>query len=208
MAETCGICLESLTDPGCQTLECKHVFHSHCIAEMRRLGVTARCPFCRASSSELTTVKEMFDNAVLLKLRGKYADAARKYLEILDVDRDHYLAAYNLGLMYYNGDGVEEDKAKAAQLYKKASAAGHAKAAAEGEPRVVKRPAQAVARLRQAQLRKACARLGVLKDAPRVVLHLPGPLRAARLEAARVVGLGGVANNVVAAEALVDVLLG
>ena len=34
-------------------------------------------------------------------------------------------ALYNLGIAYYHGDGVQEDKAKAVEFYKKAAMQGH-----------------------------------------------------------------------------------
>jgi hypothetical protein len=50
--------------------------------------------------------------------------AATQYSE----DAKAIAAIYNLGLMYAHGTVVEEDKAKAAELYAKAHAAGHVKA--------------------------------------------------------------------------------
>ena len=120
MLERCAICLESLDTPGwgCQMLGCKHTFHKSCVAEMRRQGATSCCPLCRATSSELTTVQEMLDTAVLREMQKDYSGAARLYQEILNVDIGNVHAMVNLGVRYECGEGVEMNKAKASDARK------------------------------------------------------------------------------------------
>ena len=49
---------------------------------------------------------------------GNYAEEARLYQKILDLDAGHELAKLNLAEMYANGEGVKQDEKKAAGLYK------------------------------------------------------------------------------------------
>ena len=61
-------------------------------------------------------------------LGEKNYDQARKYY-LLAADEGNYLAMYNLACMYYFGDGVEKDDAKAFQWYRKATENGDMEAA-------------------------------------------------------------------------------
>ena len=57
------------------------------------------------------------DTAVFRYLRGDNQDAFRLFNEVLELDVDHAQAALRLGAMYQNGEGVQKDKAKAAEMY-------------------------------------------------------------------------------------------
>jgi TPR repeat protein len=135
MEENCAICLEPLISGGSeqrrcvlQTLACEHVFHERCVADLRRHGRAPRCPLCRAASSELTTVQEMLDSAVLRDTEGDHAGAAVLYQQILGVDASHVQALLNLALCYDRGQGVRRSKGKAFELFRRAHAAGSADA--------------------------------------------------------------------------------
>jgi len=134
MAEdVCALCLEPLELAGggrCRQLECEHVFHEHCVNEMRRHGASGSCPMCRATSAGITTVQEMTNAAILHCMRGESWQALRLFQEILEVDGDNALAKYNLGVIYAQGEGVEQDFAKAAELFQQAHALGNSDATA------------------------------------------------------------------------------
>ena len=58
--------------------------------------------------------------------RGDYATAFREFRPL--AERGNAIAQFNLGFMYYNGEGVPQDYAKALQWYRKAAEQGHAEA--------------------------------------------------------------------------------
>ena len=66
-ANHCCICLESSNKEGLgrQYLPCGHVMHELCVMELRRKGVSDRCPVCRQSHSDLTPVQDLMDRAAL-----------------------------------------------------------------------------------------------------------------------------------------------
>ena len=45
--EKCSICLDPLADSSATTLQCTHMFHAACLAELRLLGIKQACPLCR-----------------------------------------------------------------------------------------------------------------------------------------------------------------
>jgi len=49
--EKCAICQDMLCEASC-TLPCAHVFHSTCVAELRKLGVQQVCSLCRVPLPE------------------------------------------------------------------------------------------------------------------------------------------------------------
>ena len=85
---------------------------------------------CRATSAGITTVQEMTNAAILHCMRGESWQALRLFQEILEVDGDNALAKYNLGVIYAQGEGVEQDFAKAAELFQQAHALGNSDATA------------------------------------------------------------------------------
>jgi len=48
-AEKCAICQSLLSEATATTLPCAHVFHSTCVAELRKFGVQQVCPLCRTA---------------------------------------------------------------------------------------------------------------------------------------------------------------
>ena len=101
------------------------------------------CPFCRTpipdnDADMLAMIHarvEKKDPAAIYHLGGKYAQgglglqkdvrkAIRLWTEATELGSVD--ALYNLGEAYYRGDGVQADKAKAAEYFKKAAMQGHA----------------------------------------------------------------------------------
>jgi hypothetical protein len=124
MFRTC--CSETIC-MGCVFANCKSNVHDPMKAR--------RCPFCREvaydKENEKRTMKRIKANdpAALRHMAGKchkegnYEGALEywtKSAELGDVE-----ARYNLGLMYMNGEGVEEDEEKAVYHYEKAAIGGH-----------------------------------------------------------------------------------
>ncbi len=67
-----------------------------------------------------------WDEGVAAYHRGDYAAALREFRPL--AEQGNAKAQYNLGLMYYNGEGVPQDYAEAVKWYRKAAEQGHAKA--------------------------------------------------------------------------------
>ncbi len=65
-----------------------------------------------------------FDEAVAAYKRGDYATALREYRTL--AKQGNAGAQYNIGVMYYNGQGVPQDYAKAVKWYRKATEQGNA----------------------------------------------------------------------------------
>ncbi len=68
-----------------------------------------------------------FNNAVLSYSQGQYDQAFRE-MQSLAVSAEHPLAMYFLGIMYSNGQGVEQDIKEGAKWYKAAAEKGVAPA--------------------------------------------------------------------------------
>ena len=66
------------------------------------------------------------DEGVAAYHRGDYAAALREFRPL--AEQGNAKAQYNLGLMYYNGEGVPQDYAEAVKWYRKAAEQGYAKA--------------------------------------------------------------------------------
>lgn len=63
-----------------------------------------------------------FDDALAAHQRGDYAEAMRLWRPL--AEQGYAGAQYNLGLMYYNGEGVPQDYAAAARWYRMAAEQG------------------------------------------------------------------------------------
>ena len=71
---------------GLPAKQCGHRLHKRCVAEMRRLGGSGRCPLCREASADLTPVQVLVDRALLCWQRCSWQDAFQSASEVLDVD--------------------------------------------------------------------------------------------------------------------------
>jgi len=63
MTNTCSICLEptrSWVGPKIVLLSCSHVFHRKCIAMVKTVNKTKRCPNCRSPIFEDTVIQKLF----------------------------------------------------------------------------------------------------------------------------------------------------
>ena len=69
-----------------------------------------------------------YDEGLAAYNRGDYATALRELRTL--AEQDFVRAQYNLGLMYYNGEGVPRDYAEAATWFRRAADQGHADAKA------------------------------------------------------------------------------
>ena len=73
-----------------------------------------------------TALADTFADAVRLDKQGNYKEAARIYKDY--AEQGNVDAQYNLGLMYYSGEGVAQDYRQAAKWWQKAAEQGHAQA--------------------------------------------------------------------------------
>ncbi len=67
-----------------------------------------------------------FDEAAAAYQRGDYATALREWRPL--AEQGDARAQYNLGVMYYYGEGLPQDYAEAVRWYRKAAAQGHTSA--------------------------------------------------------------------------------
>jgi Flp pilus assembly protein TadD len=120
---TCAICLDSLDIParGCQKLTCGHNLHEDCIREWRRHSIAGTCPLCRSELEDLAPVEQLYEQAVLFKMRGSYEEAFQKLSEVLDLEPDHVNACCTMADIF---DTKLEDDSKAAIWYEKAIGLG------------------------------------------------------------------------------------
>ena len=46
--DECAICLSPLSQSNACLLPCSHSYHSECVAQLRKFGISQVCPLCRA----------------------------------------------------------------------------------------------------------------------------------------------------------------
>ena len=111
------------------TLPCGHVFHGSCVEGLRARGVAKVCPLCRGDL--LAGPEQLFEEATrryfvveAMVRRGKTSWAAlpaadqREMKEVVQLWKDAAAqgsekAMHSLGVMYENGQGVQQDYAEA-----------------------------------------------------------------------------------------------
>lgn len=76
--------------------------------------------------ARLGHVNSKYNLAVMYHVRGNYSEAMHWYKRA--ASRRHAIAAYNLGSMYYRGEGTEVDYAEAAKWIRKSADLGFADA--------------------------------------------------------------------------------
>ena len=125
---------KSLLKSCCSTSVCKGCNYAN-----RKSGGSDRCPFCReprpkkgeSCKRNMKRIKAN-DPVALRKMgtsryqEGDYEGAFEYWTKAADLG--DFDAHYDLGLMYKNGEGVEEDKEKMAYHWEKASIGGHPQA--------------------------------------------------------------------------------
>ena len=138
----CAICMVALSASTRSTLPCAHSFHSTCVADLRKYGVSNLCPICRADLPAST--KQLFDDtlrrfvAIERQIRGlsTYEYSKSQSAEVGEILRlwreaaDQGIAQAQLivGAMYSKGQGVMQSDSEAAQWYRKAADQGDAEA--------------------------------------------------------------------------------
>jgi hypothetical protein len=134
--EECAICLESLVDPLAPCAEQpSHRYCRACVQEMQRQKLPS-CPLCRGKMQD---AESLFYESVQLEIRAKKAPTPAKrdalhakqhsmLHRVLRVDPSLVEAQHNLGFMYHQGNGVQQDFNQAAAWYRKAAEQGLAEA--------------------------------------------------------------------------------
>jgi TPR repeat protein len=129
--EECAICLEALVDPLAPCVEPSHRYCRGCVQEMQRQKLPS-CPLCRVKMED---AESLFYESVQLNIRaGKastqaqrdalYAKECDMLHRVLQVGPSFMVAQFNLGLMYEEGQGVQQDFKQAAAWYRKATEQG------------------------------------------------------------------------------------
>ena len=86
--------------------------------------------FRRALELEPEEPRAHYNMGVALAASGDMSEALRHLREAVRIQPTYVDAQNNLGVMYYSGEGVPRDTAKAAEWFKKAAAQGNADAQA------------------------------------------------------------------------------
>jgi len=142
--EECSVCLSSLKDTSVTTLQCAHVFHVACVAELRKFGVKQACPLCRTPLQPgLDRLNEdatrHYVVVARLVMRGEASWSALPPIAQRELkaaitgwraaaEQGHAKAQYNLGLMSEDGYGVPQSNEDALQWHRRAANRGYAPA--------------------------------------------------------------------------------
>ena len=143
--EECAICLDPLAEDGTTlTLPCGHDFHGSCVEGLRARGVAKVCPLCRgelpAGPDQLfeEATRRLFVVEARVK-RGQTSWEAlstadqRELKAVVQLNKNAAAqgsggAAYNLGFMYANGRGVQQNYVETVKWYRRGAEQGLAEA--------------------------------------------------------------------------------
>ena len=120
----------------CSQIVCNGCVHAHIMANIDDMVKAGSCPFCREpvvgeeeSNKRMMKRVKANDPAALRQIgatcyeEGDYDEAIKYFTKAADLgDVEAY---YQLGLMYWKGEGVDEDEEKAVYHYEKAAVGGH-----------------------------------------------------------------------------------
>ena len=146
--EECSICLDSMIGASTCTLECAHVFHSACIADLRKFRVKQACPLCRSpllQGGADMLCDEAFQRYSLVFQHVMRGEAHWSALpESLQFELDSAISAwraaanqglsnaqFNLGLLLSSREGLPglpHSDIESAQWFTKAAEQGHVEA--------------------------------------------------------------------------------
>ena len=138
--EECSICLDSISEASSCTLQCKHVFHAACVAELRKFGVDQACPLCRTllppgpeqrneeASRRYMLIYRVVERgdaswSALPKWAQEEADAAIREWQA-SADEGNACAQYNVGIQYETGELIVQNYVEAARWFEKAAKQG------------------------------------------------------------------------------------
>ena len=144
--DECAMCLESLASAKVLTLPCSHAYHAQCVGKLREFGIKQVCPLCRADLPP--GPEQLYDDAMrrYMVLYRRYnqgtVDApwrirsvedrgyAGKMVHMLEeaADQGHAKAQFNLGGMYFQGQGVPQNTSEALRWLHKAQVQGDERA--------------------------------------------------------------------------------
>jgi tetratricopeptide (TPR) repeat protein len=134
--EECAICLEALMDPLAPCAEQpSHRYCRTCVQEMQKQKLPS-CPLCRGKMEDAV---ELLYESVQLNIRAEkvhtkaqrvalYAKQRSMLHRVLRVDPSCKEAQFNLGVMYREGQGVQQDSKQAVAWLLKAAEQGLAHA--------------------------------------------------------------------------------
>ena len=143
--KTCTICLDPLVGENlCCTLPCTHVFHSSCVADLRKFGVQQVCPLCRvplpsglAKAFEDVTLRFMGIRQLVETGRASWSRLPEWAQREVDAAIAGWRAAakegftsalINLGEAFEVGCGVAQSTKEAVYWYRKAADQGRSEA--------------------------------------------------------------------------------
>jgi len=140
MEAKCAICRDLLTGASACTLPCTHVFHSACVAELRKFGVEQACPLCRAflppgpeKLFEQATVQYMSVFQMVERGQASWSALPASAQHDLDAAIEGWRAAakegilsaqFNLGLLLVQGHGVARSDQEAVLWFRQAADQG------------------------------------------------------------------------------------
>jgi len=138
--QECSICLVSLTNATATTLQCAHVFHATCVADLQKFGVEQSCPLCRAplppgpeqlneeAARRYTVVYRLVKRGEAswstLPIRAQHELEAAVAGWRAAAEQGNLSAVHNMGNLYHEGSGVVQSFVEAVRWYKKAADKG------------------------------------------------------------------------------------
>jgi len=137
----CAICQDVIVERSTRCiLPCNHVFHSTCVAELRKFGVDQACPLCRTllppgpeqrneeASRRYMLIYRVVERgdaswSALPKWAQEEADAAIREWQA-SADEGNACAQYNVGIQYETGELIVQNYVEAARWFEKAAKQG------------------------------------------------------------------------------------
>ena len=138
----CTVCLDPLASSA--ALCTLHTFHASFVEGLRSFGIRQVCPMCRVELPpgpdqlneevarrylDLDRRAERGESswgALTMALQREMDEVVRQFRSASD--QIHVMAQFALGILYYDGRGVQQDDVKAVQWFRKAAGQEHANA--------------------------------------------------------------------------------
>ena len=141
--EECSICLGSLANASATTLQCTHVFHFECVAELRKFGVKQACPLCRTplapgpeKLNDEASLRYMIIDRMVTRGLASWSTLPPEAQSEVDAaisiwqaaaEQGSAMAQHNLGCVLQEGCGAPQSEAEAVRWFRKAAEQGFSK---------------------------------------------------------------------------------
>jgi len=110
--EQCPICMSCIDDSAVK-LQCEHLFHEHCVKDMRSHGVSP-CPLCAMDGPQA-----VHDECYRAYVGKEYENLIERWTTA--AEDGHPASQFMLGVLYYEGKVVEKNDEVAESWFRRAS---------------------------------------------------------------------------------------